>query len=161
LACGAWFGNRYGEAVKSIELPGALPDNQLKVGINGKNRIGGYIRVLSAVLVAIYGAILPLVLGRCSDWAAGLGTKVLFGGLAFLLAGVLGFQFPLANRVEFDATIISVSRLYTADFLGAFVGALLTCTLLIPLLGISATCGVTAALNLLAAGILLFRLRRA
>ena len=42
------------------------------------------------------------------------------------------------------------SRLYTADFVGAFLGALLACTLLIPLIGVVGVCLLTAALNVVA-----------
>ena len=58
-------------------------------------------------------------------------------------------QFPLANRLEFDGTVAGASRLYTADFVGAFLGALLASTLLIPLIGVTGVCLLTAALNLL------------
>jgi len=60
-------------------------------------------------------------------------------------------QFPLANQLESAATPASLSRLYTADFVGASLGALLACTLLIPLLGVPGVCLLTAALNALAA----------
>jgi len=56
----------------------------------------------------------------------------------------------LANQVE-AAAPAGLSRLYTADFVGASLGALLACTLLIPLLGIPGVCLLTAALNALAA----------
>jgi predicted membrane-bound spermidine synthase len=58
-------------------------------------------------------------------------------------------QFPLANRLQFDGTVGSASRLYTADFIGAFLGALLASTMLIPLIGVTGVCLVTAGLNLL------------
>jgi predicted membrane-bound spermidine synthase len=41
-----------------------------------------------------------------------------------------------------------VSRLYTADFVGASLGALLASTLLIPLVGVTGVCLLTAALNM-------------
>ncbi|HXR05729.1 MAG TPA: hypothetical protein VN765_00270, partial [Candidatus Acidoferrum sp.] len=68
--------------------------------------------------------------------------------LTFLLALLVGMQFPLANRLEFDGTVAGASRLYTADFVGAFLGALLAGALLIPLIGVTGVCLLTAALNL-------------
>jgi predicted membrane-bound spermidine synthase len=68
-------------------------------------------------------------------------------------------QFPLANKLEFDGTASGASRLYTADFVGAFLGALLACTLLIPLIGVLGACLLTAGLNTVAA--LVGRRRRA
>ena len=67
-----------------------------------------------------------------------------------MLAVLVGMQFPLANRLEFDGTAAGASRLYTADFVGAFLGALLACTLLIPLIGVVGVCLLTAGLNVAA-----------
>ena len=43
------------------------------------------------------------------------------------MALLAGAQFPLANRVERE-TSLAATRLYTADFIGASIGALLTST---------------------------------
>ena len=87
-------------------------------------------------------------------WAAGPASlvlvKVTIALLTLVLAALVGMQFPLANRLEFDGTVAGASRLYTADFVGAFLGALLACTLLIPLIGVFGVCWLTAALNVAA-----------
>jgi len=78
--------------------------------------------------------------------------------LAFAIAAyaiLLAFLLPLFNRLEFDGTVAGASRLYTADFIGAFLGALLASALLIPLIGVTAVCLLTAALNLAAAAMAL------
>ncbi len=54
-----------------------------------------------------------------------------------------------------DSTL-TASRLYTADFIGACLGALLPSTLLIPLIGVPAVCLLIAALNAVA-GIVVLR----
>ena len=80
----------------------------------------------------------------------GLVTRFIKAAIALLtliLALLVGMQFPLANRLEFDGTVAGASRLYTADFVGAFLGALLAGTLLIPLIGVTGGCLLTAALN--------------
>jgi spermidine synthase len=77
--------------------------------------------------------------------------------LTLLLAVLVGAQFPLANRLQFDGTAAGASRLYTADFVGASLGALLASTLLIPLVGVMGVCLLTAALNALAGGVLFWR----
>lgn len=51
---------------------------------------------------------------------------------------------------------LTASRLYTADFIGACLGALLPSTLLIPLIGVPAVCILIAALNAVA-GIVVLR----
>ena len=83
------------------------------------------------------------------------GVALLTGGLAMLV----GMEFPLAARAEFDRVAPTASRLYTADLLGACAGALLVSTLLLPLIGIVGVCLLAAALNVLSGGGLLVRKR--
>jgi len=105
-------------------------------------------------LAALLPALLPF-LNRMGGTAASLfAVKAGIILLTVLLALLVGMQFPLANQVEFDGTTAGVSRLYTADFIGAFLGALLACTLLIPLIGITGVCLLTALLNVLAGALL-------
>jgi len=111
--------------------------------------IAGY-----AILLAF---LLPL-LNRMGDVAASLWfVKAVIGLLTFALAALVGALFPLANRIEFDGTNRAASRLYTADFVGAFLGALLASTLLIPLMGVVGVCLLTAALNFLGGIMIQFR----
>ncbi|MGA2748731.1 MAG: fused MFS/spermidine synthase [Verrucomicrobiota bacterium] len=111
--------------------------------------------------IAALGLLLPPVLGLLSRAPAFGGTaltvQVAIAGLTFALAVPVGAQFPLATRIEFNGTNASVSRLYTADFMGAFLGALLASTLLIPLIGVSGVCLLAAALNALAGGALILK----
>ncbi|MDD2763616.1 MAG: fused MFS/spermidine synthase [Opitutaceae bacterium] len=101
-----------------------------------------------AGLAVLLPCLLP-ALGRL-DAIAGQGVVLL---LTFLLAALVGGQFPLAAAAEPGEAAVTASRLYTADFLGAALGALLVSTLLVPLLGVAAVCLCTAALNLAAAAI--------
>ena len=109
---------------------------------------------LLALAIAGYAVVLPLLLpllNRLGGTAVSLLlVKVIIAALTLLLAVLVGMQFPLANRLEFDGTVAGASRLYTADFVGAFLGALLACTLLIPLIGAVGVCLLTAALNIVA-----------
>ena len=118
---------------------------------------------LLALAIASYALLLPLVLPlliRMGGSAASLAlVKAIIALLTLVLAALVGMQFPLANRLEFDGTAAGASRLYTADFVGAFLGALLACTLLIPLIGVVGVCLLTAGLNL--AGALAGRSRKA
>ncbi|MFZ2640742.1 MAG: hypothetical protein WA117_07115, partial [Verrucomicrobiia bacterium] len=72
-------------------------------------------------------------------------------------AGVRG-QSDGMDSVE-NATA-TASRLYTADFVGACLGALLPSTLLIPLIGVPAVCLLIAALNAVAGVVVLRSGRR-
>ena len=126
LALGAWIANR-----PSDSRAGSLS--------------------LLAFLIAAYAMLLPLLLpllNRMGGSAASLAlVKAIIALLTLALAVLVGMQFPLANRLEFDGTVAGAARLYTADFVGACLGALLACTLLIPLIGVTGVCLLTALLN--------------
>ncbi|MGD0746046.1 MAG: hypothetical protein ABSA45_12910, partial [Verrucomicrobiota bacterium] len=108
-----------------------------------------------AFAIAGYAIVLALLLprlNRVGDTEASLlFIKAVMALLTLILAVLVGMQFPLANRLKFDGTVAGASRLYTADFIGAFLGALLASTLLIPLIGVTGVCLLTAALNFWAA----------
>lgn len=121
---------------------------------------GGALAGLVGALAA-FAALLPAVLAsldQASRWPGlNLICQVAFLTLAFGLAVLVGMVFPLAAKMAFEQVSITAGRIYTADYLGAAFGALLGSSLLIPLWGIGPVCGLTAALNLAAAGILLMR----
>ena len=114
-----------------------------------------------AFALAGYAILIPLLLpllNRMGGTTASLlAIKAVIALLTLVLAVLVGAQFPLANRLQFDGTATCVSRLYTADFVGASLGALLASTLLIPLVGVTGVCLLTAALNALAGGVLFWR----
>ncbi len=85
-----------------------------------------------------------------------LAVQLAIPALTFLLALLVGAAFPLAGQIEFHRPAATAAKLYTADFMGACLGALLASTLLIPLLGVTAACLLTAALNVLGAVVVLF-----
>jgi spermidine synthase len=140
LAAGAWLANRCGTG-----FGGASP---------GPSTAARTLACLAFAL-ALLALLLPLLLhglGRLSASPATAGlVPWVVPVLAFILALLVGAEFPLANQLEFRTAASTAARLYTADFLGASLGALLAGTLLIPLLGAPATCWLTAALNLVAA----------
>jgi spermidine synthase len=127
---------------------GALVANRL-------SNFGGGSLSLLALAIAAYASLLPFLLpllNRMGGSAASLAlVKAVVAVLTLGLAVLVGMQFPLANRLEFDGTVAGASRLYTADFVGACLGALLACTLLLPLIGVVGVCLLTAALNVLGA----------
>jgi spermidine synthase len=129
------------------------------LAINRRGGSGG--RRLLASLAAglgIFAACLPIVLhilGRAESpfvlSVASLGIP-----LVTLLLGILvGMEFPLAARLDYRDPTSTAARYYTADYLGASLGALLASTWLIPVLGVTAVCLLTGALNLMAAGTML------
>jgi spermidine synthase len=108
--------------------------------------------------VAAYAVLLPGALFAL-DRLAGAGWEltsawVAFPLLTFGLAVLVGMEFPLACKADFRAVTPTASRLYTADYVGGAVGALLVSTLLIPLVGVLAVCAIAAGLNVLSALVL-------
>ncbi len=100
--------------------------------------------------VAVFAVLLPLALTALGD-ASVTATRAVVALLTLALAALVGMEFPLASRARFEGAAATASRLYTADFVGAFLGALLPSVLLIPLLGVTAVCWLTAGLNVVAA----------
>jgi spermidine synthase len=123
--------------------------------MNRRPNLGARSLSLLALAIAGYAVVLPLalpLLNRVGGSAASLVlVKAIIAMLTLVLAALVGMEFPLANRLEFDGTAAGASRLYTADFVGAFLGALLACTLLIPLIGVVGVCLATAGLNVVGA----------
>lgn len=100
---------------------------------------------------AIFAAALPWTLaGLAGFWWIG---QAIIPGLALLLAMLVGMQFPLAGKLQYEPAGTTAARLYTADYLGAALGALLVSTWLIPLAGVTAACLGTAVACLLVAGV--------
>jgi spermidine synthase len=114
-----------------------------------------------AFAIAALAILLPFALKLLG--AAGSGSLSLVAVqaaialLTFVLAFLVGMEFPLASKVESGGAAARASRLYTADFVGACLGALLASTLLIPLLGVTAACLLTAGLNVVGGVAVLLR----
>lgn len=93
----------------------------------------------------------------------GLGTAALdssawmegaFLLLAAAIGGLVGFEFPAANRIylkDVAATSRRGGAIYAVDLLGSALGALLIGLWALPVLGAGATLAILAALNLAAA----------
>jgi predicted membrane-bound spermidine synthase len=109
--------------------------------------------------IAVFALIVPgalLGLGRLDELSSGSPLVwVVLPLLTVGLAVLVGMEFPLAGKVDFHALSSTASRIYTADYIGAALGALLVSTLLIPLLGIVAASCFAAALNLVSGLVLL------
>jgi spermidine synthase len=168
LALGALIMNRSGRLKQAltetseIRNPKSEMDQSLltSAATKLKGEAAGALTLLAFAL-AVYAVLLSLLLpllNRMGTTPASLFlVKAVVVLLALLLAVLVGMQFPLANRLQFDGTVAGASRLYTADFVGAFLGALLACTLLIPLIGVTGVCLLTAGLNLLGVAGMQFR----
>ena len=128
---------------------GSLAMNRLLAGWGR-----GHLAAL-ALAIAIYAACVPYILtalGRIESPAAAWAAIPV---MTLLLAVLVGMEFPLAGKVSFQDVSSTAARLYTADYFGAALGALLVSTLLIPVIGVTAVCLLAAGLNLFSAGIMI------
>ncbi len=73
-----------------------------------------------------------------------------------------GIEFPLVNKIFMhhrkDITL-SAGVTHGADHAGAFLGAILTGVILLPLLGMAKTCVILAALNFACMALIMFSSR--
>jgi len=117
--------------------------------------------VLLHVAAAVYACLIPMVLiglGRIADnWVVMAAGEMVILLLTLGLGALVGLEFPLAAKIDFDSVTSTAARLYTADYLGAAIGALVVSTLLIPIFGMIAVCLLGAALSLASGLILLWR----
>ena len=150
LAAGAWRTQqtlfRAAASVRQPDDPNRLPAMSPRA-----------VLCVLSVAIAVVAALLPPVLSHLGRLDSVAGTPLAGQGvvllLTFALAALVGAQFPVAGAITAGETAVIASRLYTADFAGAALGALLVSTLLVPLLGATMVCLFTAALNLAAAAI--------
>ena len=117
----------------------------------------GRLLVRLALAIAALAAVLPALLRALGPLDAAAGTALAGQGVILLLtaalAAMVGAQFPLAGRIGAAEPAAAAATLYGADLAGAALGALLVSALLIPLLGVTAVCLLTAGLNAAAAAL--------
>jgi spermidine synthase len=142
--------------------------------------IAVYAVCLPLVLIGLGG------LGGAAGYLLGaVASRVVIPLAALLLAVLVGLEFPLAGQVVLGGTnsrpaettawwrgmaaadtphhrqaiTSAAARLYTADYVGAALGALLVSTLLIPLAGVVAVCLLAAGLNFISGVVILVTAR--
>ena len=103
--------------------------------------------------LVLFWALLPALLSALYADSTGAQAPISIPGVLLLLNGVAGFlvgaQFPLANKIWLRGRESQGGGvLYASDLVGAFLGAILVAVLLIPVLGIPATCLLAALLKL-------------
>lgn len=162
------FQNIYGYVYQKVGLIVALFMLGLSLGgylmnhlISGKER--DWIRMLIKIefLICLYSLILPYIITWLSShevgrWGIPISMEYLF---MILVAGaglITGLEFPLVSKIfiahEEVGTVAGWVDAF--DHLGACFGALLTGTILVPLLGTYQSCFFTGVLNLMS-GLLL------
>jgi len=106
------------------------------------------------IAITVYPLLLPLVFyvfaNSKIDGISWLGENIIFPVLPIIAGFVGGFQFPLGNSVYLRQERIigkAVGVTYGIDLFGACIGALLISAFVLPILGITQTCLVTALIN--------------
>jgi spermidine synthase len=80
-------------------------------------------------------------------------TQTVFLALSVLIGGIIGFEFPIANKLYFRGEKNlhqKTGTIYAADLIGSCLGALMISVFLLPLYGITKTLVLLCALNLVA-----------
>ncbi|KHE90303.1 MAG: fused MFS/spermidine synthase [Candidatus Scalindua rubra] len=101
-------------------------------------------------IIVVYACIMPFVLNQLSSLFS--DSEYLFMILVAITGVLVGLEFPIAGKLyimrkgELGTTAGTID---SADHAGAFIGALLTGVLFVPLFGISGSCVIIAALNLM------------
>jgi spermidine synthase len=100
-----------------------------------------------AIIAACVPGCLAALASLGSDPAAVIAGQTTIYLLTLSVAVLVGLVFPLAAKLDFQGVAATASRVYTADYLGAALGALLVSTLLVPLIGVTGVCLLAAGLN--------------
>jgi spermidine synthase len=98
--------------------------------------------------IGLYAILLPWALqwiAGGADGRVGVGVAMAcFLLLTVMLAVLVGAVFPIAGRALAAEFASPASRLYTADFVGAWLGAVLAGAVLIPVIGVAGMCRAVA-----------------
>ncbi len=141
--------------ILSLFMAGLVAGGGTATGLMSRLRKKEKIFFLVQILICVYPLLLPpafrFFAGSQSPLRNWLGENLIFPLLPLIAGFAGGFQFPLAVEIYLRRRKRSglVSGLvYGFDLLGACLGALLISALILPLLGISATCYTVALINL-------------
>lgn len=107
--------------------------------------------LLFELLLSLMPLIMFLITKGCIAASAERGGSLVFLFLSVLVGTLLGLEFPIANLIYSEQTAITstVGLLYASDLIGGLIGAILVSVILVPVLGIGATCLIAATLKLI------------
>ena len=131
-------------------------------------RLGKKQLVILEFLMVLFSLALPIIIiliNRANNnTLLALSDHIIFPLLTIIIGILVGAEFPLAAKLFFKnnkkksetGKAETAASLYSADLIGAFIGAVIVSSLLIPLLGIINVCLIIAGLNLLSGFVLAF-----
>ena len=111
-----------------------------------------WIKILIVLEAAIdvYASIMPLILNQLSFLF--FDSEYLFMVLVVITGVLTGIEFPISSKLYFlrrGKLGVTAGTINSADHAGAFIGAILTGVLFVPLFGITGSCIIIAGLNLM------------
>ncbi|HHT9137078.1 MAG TPA: hypothetical protein ACFYEK_07540 [Candidatus Wunengus sp. YC60] len=146
LALGGYLMN---QIIKKIQNPKSEISNRCLLPTVLDSYWWVIILIIFEGIIGCYAIILPFIIHALSSYSIGaeIGLTCFIG-----IAGVLtGLEFPLVNKIFMQSNkdmAISAGVTDGADHIGAFLGAILTGVIFLPLLGVFGTCLILAALNI-------------
>ena len=119
----------------------------------------GWIKIFIVIesIIVVYACIMPFVLSQLSSLF--FDSEYLFMILVVITGVLVGLEFPIAGKlclVRKGELGTAAGTVDSADHAGAFIGALLTGVLFVPLFGISGSCVIIAVLNLMSLSFFLY-----
>jgi predicted membrane-bound spermidine synthase len=115
--------------------------------------VANYIQIqliIAAIALAFPFLILGLTQLNLSPWA----NLIALGSLTFLISFATGIEFSLAAQNQSSQPHTLAAKNYSMDLFGSAFGALLAGVVMLPLLGMVATCVILALLNVVSASVL-------
>ena len=107
------------------------------------------ILILLEAIIIFYACLIPFILSQLSFQF--FGSEYLFM-LLVVIAGVLtGFEFPISSKLYLmckENLGTTAGKIDSADHAGAFIGAILTGVLFVPIFGVVGSCLIIVALNM-------------
>ena len=110
------------------------------------------------IYITLFSVLLPFVFSIPSQYlektAVSILLYALFLTMSFLSGALVGFQFPLANKIYLKTTSgegtfgEAAGLLYGADLFGGFFGGLFGGVLLLPILGLKESCFMMAIIKI-------------
>jgi len=151
----------------------------------GLGSLGGAAAAASQVAIPLATLLLAVLVGLefplagKAMLAGSQATSNVQGPMSKVQCPMSNVQFPISNpkseirnpksempdetsrppETDLRAVTATAARLYTADYVGAALGALLVSTLLIPVIGVVAVCLLAAGLNLVSGAVILIAAR--
>ncbi|MDD4108658.1 MAG: hypothetical protein PHH93_08060 [Prolixibacteraceae bacterium] len=129
-------------------MGGLTAGSYRKIKVSGERQVKSY--YILQFLLALFALSLPLLINFADLIAARVMlVQLFFFSLVFALAFGIGYEFNLASVLQKKSYSETSGINYSTDLAGSALGALLTALFLLPVLGLTYTCIIVAALNIL------------